>query len=258
MMAVGTKTQSRRRCDSPAPCTEEPAATTPTKSKCNETAPTLPSPLLSMAAVGAVAAVVCGFASYLEDLTHVALGTFVTMGAAVMHFDFIEMAKEEAEKNGQSALVSLRIGLSGQRWLFFTSSSVLLLGILLASRTATDWIVSTASSLLETGGVATACARHVQQAPHWRTAVQWSDEAAIFVASAVVVVGLAMSRLDFMDLLQQENETASIDQGPPSAEKPLKGGNARSQWRVYAFSALLLAAVASVAAEYIPLLLKDM
>lgn len=274
MMAVGTDKQTaRRRCDSPAPRAAEPTEATETQLKSNEAPPShvslLPPPL-SIAAI-TVATVLCGRASYLMDseeephedtLTWTALVAFVTMGAAIMHFDFIEFSKEE-QREGKKSHVSLRIGAGGQRWLFFTSSSVLLLGILYASRTLSQWIVPVASSmLLEALGlhpqsdsgdpVSRRCLLRASEAPHWRTTVHWSDEAAIFVVSAVLLVGLALSRMDFMDMFQKEQEAS--EQVPSSAEKSKNGSHSRTQWRLYACVGLFVAACASA----IPLLTQTM
>lgn len=136
MSLTAAETQARSRCDSPAP---RVASNPVIKSSpaCKE-APQTPTPPFSVAAFLATALLV-GRATLFPDAqgplsdetTWTALMTFLTIGAAVMRFDILDIAKEEAKKEeGQSS--SVKQSQSGWSWLAITSFSVLLLGIALA------------------------------------------------------------------------------------------------------------------------------
>jgi len=92
-------------------------------------------------------------------------------------------------------------------------------------------------------------------ASRWRNSVQWSDEAATFLLSVVLMLGIAASRSDFAQMFreQQEHARAEVFEADdfPSADKCLKGSQARSQWRFYACIVLLLAVVASAIAAFV-------
>lgn len=95
----------------------------------------------------------------------------------------------------------------------------------------------------------------VTTASRWHTSVQWSDEAAIFLLSALLMIGIAASRYDFAQLFKEQQEHAEAEHfaadSYPSAEKCFKGSQARGQWRLYACVGLLLAVVASAVATLV-------
>jgi hypothetical protein len=90
--------------------------------------------------------------------------------------------------------------------------------------------------------------------PHrWHASVNLPDELAIFFLSAALAIGLATSRSDVSEISQEDQDriTTGSEVEMPSAEKFFKPSQARSQWRLFACVALLLALVASMVASLV-------
>jgi len=92
-------------------------------------------------------------------------------------------------------------------------------------------------------------------ASRWRTSVPWSDDVAAFLLSVVLMLGIAASRSDFVQIFREQEEPTRAEHFRaddfPSADKCFKGSQARSQWRLYACVVLLLAVVASAIAAFV-------
>jgi H+/Cl- antiporter ClcA len=261
-----------------------------------------PPPLLSSAAAVLALPLLLGREAVLtreqEQLSDASILTVLVMslaiGTLVMHYDILDMAKQEAKKQADSLQQSSSTSSAGQFWFVFTSLLVLIIGIAVAWFTKipagryspivqdiwthtqmldpyTIWPLADSIlsqvfgidvtahlpeavgscvhreviGIIDASGAKTKC--YLPKSPRaWNTAVNWSNEVAIFFLSAALVIGFASSRSDVSEMSREQDSVAAGDSDFPVAKKALKCSKARLRWRPLVCGFLLLAAAVSM------------